>query len=74
MKALVTNISAELWYEAAESLRLRVEELKRVFRCDEVAVSWDENGIEKSPCTTQLWRRDVATEHDEYTCYFKHWF
>lgn len=74
MKALVTNISAELWYEAAESLRLRVEELKRVFRCDEVAVSWNESGIEKSPCTTQLWRRDVATEHDEYTFYFKHWF
>lgn len=74
MKALVTNISAELWYEAAERLRLRVEELKRVFKCDEVVVSWDENGIEKSPCTTQLWRKYIATEHDEHTCYFRHWF
>lgn len=74
MKALITCVSAQLWQEAAERLRFRVEELKRTLKCDEVIVSWDENGLEKSPCTTQLWHEGVRTEHDEYTCYFKHWF
>ena len=27
-----------------------------------------------SPCSTQLWARDVGKEHDECTCYFQHWF
>jgi hypothetical protein len=74
MKALITCVSAQLWQEAAERLRFRVEELKRTLKCDEVVASWDENGLEKSPCTTQLWHEGVRTEHDEYTCYFKHWF
>lgn len=74
MKALVKNITAELWYEAEERLRVRVDALKKTFRCDEVVVSWDEGGIEKVPCTTQLWRILVGVEHDEPTCYFRHWF
>lgn len=74
MKALITCVSCQLWQEAAERLRFRVDDLKRTLKCEEVVVAWDDTGIEKSPCTTQLWHENVQTEHDEYTCYFKHWF
>ena len=74
MRPLVECVSDGLWRKAADSLRLRVENLKRVTRCSETDVSYDEDGIKKSPCTVQLWHRDVAFEHDEYTCYFRHWF
>ena len=74
MKALITCVSCQLWQEAAERLRFRVDDLKRTLKCEEVVVAWDDTGIEKSPCTTQLWHESVQTEHDEYTCYFKHWF
>lgn len=73
MSARVSCVSNELWYDAVCKLEQRVLNLEKVFKCGK-QVSHDENGVRMSPCTTQLWRRDVRMEHDEYTCYFRHWF
>ena len=73
MKALTKNISAELWYEATLNLRERIGKLHSVLKCP-TSVSHDEKGVESSPCTTQLWGKLVGVEHDENTCYFRHWF
>lgn len=74
MRPLVECVSDAMWERAADSLRLRVENLKRTTRCSLTEVRYDNDGIRMSPCTVQLWHRDVAYEHDEYTCYFRHWF
>ena len=73
MSARVSCISNELWNEAVYKLEQRVLNFEKTFRCGK-QVSHNENGIRMSPCTAQLWRRDVGMEHDEYTCYFRHWF
>lgn len=73
MSARVSCISNELWNEAVYKLEQRVLNLEKIFKCGKHVVH-NENGIRMSPCTAQLWRRDVGIEHDEYTCYFKHWF
>lgn len=76
MKVQVVCVSAQLWEKAADFLDARVSDLERATRLQRVSisVSYDNEGIAMSPCTTQLWARDVGTEHDEHTCYFRHWF
>lgn len=76
MSSRVICISAQMWDKAAEFLEERVVELEDSFHIkrEQATVSHDINGIYMSPCTTQLWSRDVGMEHDEWTCYFRHWF
>lgn len=73
-RPLVECVSDSLWRSSIDVLKYRVERMKEDFRCDETEVSWDEDGIKKSPCTTNLWMKDVGIEHDHQTCYFRHWF
>ena len=76
MKIQVICVSSELWEKAADFLDARVSDLERATRLrrDAISVSSDPSGIAMSPCSTQLWARDVGKEHDECTCYFRHWF
>lgn len=65
-----------MWDKAVEFLENRVSDMERAthLKRSSVSVLHDDNGIAMSPCTTQLWARDVGIEHDEWTCYFRHWF
>jgi hypothetical protein len=65
-----------MWDKAVEFLEDRVSDMERAthLKRSSVSVLHDDNGIAMSPCTTQLWARDVGIEHDEWTCYFRHWF
>ena len=76
MNVRIVCVTSELWEKAADFLDARVSDLERATRLrrDAISVSSDPSGIAMSPCTTQLWARDVGTEHDECTCYFRHWF
>lgn len=74
MKHRVTCLTENFWYDAVEYLEKYVENLKNSTRCVNTAVDYDVTGIEKSPCTSQLWKKCVGIEHDEYTCHFQHWF
>lgn len=75
MNVRVVCVTSELWEEAAGFLDARVSDLERATRLrrDEASVL-SGDGIGMSPCTTQLWASDVGIEHEEYTCYFRHWF
>lgn len=72
MSPRVYSISNELWSEAADRLEDRVARLKSMLKCGTAVKPGD--GPKMAPCTSLQWQRDVGTEHDEYTCYFKHWF
>ena len=76
MKIQVVCVTSELWEKAADFLDARVSDLERATRLrrDAISVTSDPSGIAMSPCSTQLWARDVGKEHDECTCYFRHWF
>ena len=76
MNVSIVCVTSELWEKATDFLDARVSDLERATRLkrDAISVSSDPSGIAMSPCTTQLWARDVGTEHDEHTCYFRHWF
>ena len=76
MNIQVVCVSSELWEKAADFLDARVSDLERATRLrrDAISVTSDPSGIAMSPCSTQLWARDVGKEHDECTCYFRHWF
>ena len=72
MTSRVLCVSDDLWKEAADRLEDRVSELKLVLKCGTKVESGD--GAELSPCSAHHWQTDVGTEHDQYTCYFRHWF
>lgn len=72
MTSRVLCVSDQLWQEAAERLEDRVSELKFTLKCGTKVESGD--GAELSPCSAHHWQTDVGTEHDQYTCYFRHWF
>lgn len=76
MNVRIVCVTSELWEKAADFLDARVSDLERATRLrrDAISVSYDNEGIAMSPCSTQLWARDVGKEHDECTCYFRHWF
>ena len=76
MSSRVVCISSMMWDKAVEFLEDRVSDMERAthLKRSSVSVLHDDNGIAMSPCTTQLWARDVGIEHDEWTCYFRHWF
>lgn len=76
MNVRIVCVTSELWEKAAGFLDARVSDLERATRLkrDAISVSYDNEGIAMSPCSTQLWARDVGKEHDECTCYFRHWF
>jgi hypothetical protein len=74
MKHRVTCLTENFWYEAVEYLEKYIASLKTSTKCTDTKVDYDVTGIEKSPCTSQLWKKCVGIEHDEYTCYFRHWF
>lgn len=76
MASRILCVSSDLWGKAADFLEQQVEGLERRCRVrrDEVTIIPDEDGIQYSPCTAQLWHRDVWVEHEEHTCYFRHWF
>ena len=76
MNVSIVCVTSELWEKAAGFLDARVSDLERATRLrrDAISVSYDNEGIAMSPCSTQLWARDVGKEHDECTCYFRHWF
>lgn len=73
MKSRLTScVSEELWFEAFEKSQTRFQRFQKILNCD----SWHcyGDGVETAPCTTELWHKLVGTEHNEYTCYFRHWF
>ena len=76
MNVRIVCVTSELWEKAADFLDARVSDLERATRLrrDAISVTSDPSGIAMSPCSTQLWARDVGKEHDECTCYFRHWF
>ena len=76
MNVRIVCVTSELWEKAADFLDARVSDLERATRLrrDAISVTSDHSGIAMSPCSTQLWARDVGKEHDECTCYFRHWF
>lgn len=76
MNVSIVCVTSELWEKAADFLDARVSDLERATRLrrDAISVTSDPSGIAMSPCSTQLWARDVGKEHDECTCYFRHWF
>lgn len=76
MNVRIVCVTSELWEKAADFLDARVSDLERAtkLRRDAISVTSDPSGIAMSPCSTQLWARDVGKEHDECTCYFRHWF
>lgn len=76
MNVRIVCVTSELWEKATDFLDARVSDLERATRLkrDAISVSSDPSGIAMSPCSTQLWARDVGKEHDECTCYFRHWF
>lgn len=76
MNVHIVCVTSELWEKAADFLDARVSDLERATRLrrDAISVTSDPSGIAMSPCSTQLWARDVGNEHDECTCYFRHWF
>ena len=76
MNVRIVCVTSELWEKAADFLDARVSDIERATRLrrDAISVSSDPSGIAMSPCSTQLWARDVGKEHDECTCYFRHWF
>ena len=69
---LTVCVSEELWNETLEKLQDRFQQLQKILKCD----SWHcyGDGVEKAPCSTELWRQYIKIEHDEHTCYFRHWF
>ena len=76
MSSRVVCISSMMWDKSVEFLEDRVSDMERAthLKRSSASVLHDDNGIAMSPCTTQLWARDVGIEHDEWTCYFRHWF
>lgn len=76
MNVRIVCVTSELWEKAADFLDARVSDLERATRLrrDAISVTSGPSGIAMSPCSTQLWARDVGKEHDECTCYFRHWF
>lgn len=76
MNVRIVCVTSELWEKATDFLDARVSDLERATRLrrDAISVTSDPSGIAMSPCSTQLWARDVGKEHDECTCYFRHWF
>ena len=76
MTSRVFCVSDQLWEQASEFLENKILGLEKIFRLnrEECQVLSSDSGVEKSPCTTQFWHRDVAIEHSETTSYFRHWF
>lgn len=75
MTSRVFCVSEQLWEQASEFLENKVLGLEKIFHLNrEECQVLSGDGAEKSPCTTQLWHRDVAIEHSETTSYFRHWF
>ena len=65
-------VSEELWVEAFRKLEERILKLSTLLKCGTTVKYGD--GVQSAPCTSELWRTYIRTEHDEYTCYFRHWF
>ena len=76
MTSRVFCVSEQLWEQASEFLENKILGLEKIFHLnrEECQVLSSDSGVEKSPCTTQFWHRDVAIEHSETTSYFRHWF
>ncbi len=65
-------ISEELWIKSIQKLEERISNLSKLLKCGTSIEHGD--GVESAPCTSELWRKYIGIEHDEYTCYFRHWF
>lgn len=72
MAPRVFSVSDQLWQEVANKLEDKIDELKFTLKCGTKVEDGD--GAKMSPCSAHHWQVDVGTEHDQYTCYFRHWF
>lgn len=66
-------VSEELWIKSVQKLEERISNLSKLLRFCGTDVKHGD-GVKSAPCTSELWREQIGVEHDEYTCYFRHWF
>lgn len=72
MTSKIVCVSDQKWEESVNKFKERLEKLSQLLECGTSVEHGD--GVELAPCSPGLWHKDIGTEHEEYTCYFRRWF